>query len=212
VLVADYRTPLPRAFAGLLEGAINRVLALDPDSAKRVLGLQGKCLQLDIEGLEIILFLTFESGNVRVGLDHDGEPDTVIRGSPFALFGMAAPGDASQWGLPGTDVNIAGNANLARDLERLFSQLDPDWQKPFTELFGDTLGYQLATGIEQALRALRDAAGQTAGMAASYLRDETGELLRPAEMKEFSRAVDALRYATDRLQARLDAMAAEARR
>jgi ubiquinone biosynthesis protein UbiJ len=31
-------------------------------------------------------------------------------------------------------------------------------------------------------------------------------------MKEFSRAVDALRYATDRLQARLDAMAAEARR
>lgn len=201
-----YRTPLPALLAGLLEAATNRVLALDPASAKRVLGLQGKCLQLDLEGLEISLYLSFESGNVLVSLTHEGEPDTVISGSPFALFNMAAPGDSAQWGLPGSDVNITGNASLARDVERLFSRLDPDWQRPATELFGDVLGFQLATGFQQGLAALRQAADSTADMAARYFRDETGELLRPAELAEFGRAVDALSDAADRLQARLDSL------
>ncbi|NND46013.1 MAG: hypothetical protein HKN58_11890 [Xanthomonadales bacterium] len=201
-----YRTPFPAMFAGLLEAAINRVLALDAASARRVLALQGKCLQLDLEGLEITLFLAFDSGSVLVSLDHDGEPDTTISGTPLALFGMAAPGDSGQWGLPGSDVTIAGNANLARDVERLFSRLDPDWQQPATELFGDVLGFQLASGLQQGLAALGEAARNTADMTARYFRDESGELVRPAEVTEFSRAVDAISDAADRLQARLDAL------
>lgn len=202
-----YRTPLPRVFAGLLEAGLNRALALDPQSAKRVLALQDKCLQLDIEDLGITLYLAFDSGHVTVSLDFDREPDTVISGTPAALFGMAAPDTAGAWGLPGSDVNIAGNASLARDVERLFSQLEPDWQAPLNDLFGDVLAYQMTSGLTQGIEALRRAAGDGAEMASAYFRDEAGELVGRAELAGFSQAVDALSDAADRLQARLDALA-----
>ena len=202
-----YRTPLPRVFAGLLEAGLNRVLALDPQSAKRLLALQDKSLQLDIEDLDISLYLAFDSGHVTVSLDSEREPDTVISGTAAALFGMAAPDTAGAWGLPGSDVRIAGNANLARDVERLFSQLEPDWQTPVSDLFGDVLAYQMTTGIRQGIEALRRAAGDGAEMAAAYFRDEAGELVGRAELAGFSGAVDALSDAADRLQARLAALA-----
>ena len=203
----SYRTPLPRVFAGLLEAGLNRALALDRQSAKRLLALQDKCLQLDIEDLGITLYLAFDSGHVTVSLDSEREPDTVISGTPAALFGMAAPDTAGAWGLPGSDVRITGNANLARDIERLFSQLEPDWQTPLSDLFGDVLAYQMTTGLTQGFEALRRAAGDGAEMAAAYFRDETGELVGRAELAGFSQAVDALSDAADRLQARLDALA-----
>jgi len=201
--VPEYKTPLPQLLAGLLEAGINRVLRLDSATPERTSRLKGKTLQLDLEGLAITLFLSFEYGNVLVSLDSDNEPDTIISGTPMALFAMAAPGEMDNWGLPGSSVRISGDANLARDIERVFSRLEPDWQKPLSDLLGDVLGFQVATGLQQGLDALRTATGNAADMAATYFRDDSPDLVRPAELTEFSQAVDALNDATERLQARI---------
>jgi len=207
--MAEYRTPLPQMMAGLLEAGVNRVLALDEESAKRLLKLQGKILQLDLEGLEITLFLSFDSGNVQVSLESDSEPDTIISGTPMALFAMAAPGDISSWGLPGSSVQISGDANLARDIERVFSKMDPDWEKPFADILGDVIGFQFTSGIRQGVEAVRTAAEQTADMAGAYFRDESDEVVRPAELDKFSQAVDQLNDAVERLEARIKNMAGQ---
>ena len=110
----EYRTPLPQIMAGFLEAGFNRALPMDPESVTPLLKLQGKLLQLDLLGLAITLYLSFDSGNVQVSLDSESEPDTVISGTPIALFAMAAPGDIGNWGLPGSSVQISGDANLAR--------------------------------------------------------------------------------------------------
>jgi ubiquinone biosynthesis protein UbiJ len=201
--MAEYRTPLPAMLAGMIEAGANRVLALDPESANRLLKLQDRSLQLDLEGLEISLFLSFDSGNIRVDLESDTEPDTVISGTPMALFAMAAPGEISNWGLPGSSVHISGDANLARDIERVFSRMDPDWQKPLTDILGDVAGFQLASGLRQGLDALKGAAENTVNMAGAYFRDESDSLVRPSELKEFSQAVDGLNDAVERLEARI---------
>ena len=65
------------AFA--LETAINHLLQLDMESPERVKKLEGRLLQVDLEGLAITLFFTFKHGVVRVRLDAEGQPDTVIR-------------------------------------------------------------------------------------------------------------------------------------
>lgn len=205
--MAEYRTPLPQMLADFLEAAINRVLVLDPTSVERISRLKGKTLQLDLEGLGITLFLSFEYGNVLVSLDSENEPDTVISGTPMALFAMAAPGDLSNWGLPGSSVRISGDANLARDIERVFSRLDPDWQKPLSDVLGDVVGFQVASGLKQGLDALRAATGSTADMVGQYFREDAPDLVRPAELKEFSKAVDSLSDAADRLQARIRILA-----
>ena len=150
-----------------LETAVNQVLQLDKDSPSRVKKLEGRLLQLELEGLNITLFFTFKYGNVRVRLEAEGEPDTIISGTPVALFSMAEPEDAD-WGLPDSKVQINGDASLARDLERIFSKLEPDWEGPLSSMLGDTAGYQAAQGIRQGAEMARETA-RTAGRILSDL-------------------------------------------
>ena len=140
---------------------------------------------------------------MQVALVSESEPDTVISGTTMALFAMAAPGDISNWGLPGSSVQISGDANLARDIERVFSKMEPDWEQPLSDMLGDVLGFQLASGLKQGVEAVRAAAENTTDMARAYFRDESTVLVRPAELGEFYQGVDTLNDATERLEARI---------
>jgi ubiquinone biosynthesis protein UbiJ len=169
--MSDYKTPLPSMLALALETAINQVLQLDIESPSRVNKLEGRLLQLDLEGLKISLFFTFRHGNVRVALDADGTPDTVISGTPVALFSMAEPEEAD-WGLPDSKVQINGEASLARDLERIFSKLEPDWEGPLSGMLGDVAGHQVAQGIRQGVETARETANTASKIFADFMKDK----------------------------------------
>lgn len=169
-MASDYVTPLPGMLALTLETAINHVLQLDMESPARVKKLEGRLLQVDLEGLNITLFFTFKHGVVRVRLDAAAAPDTVISGTPVALFSMAEPEEAD-WGLPESKVQINGDASLARDLERIFRKLEPDWEGPLAGLLGDVAGYQAAQGIRQGIKTARETA-RTAGKVLSEIMKE----------------------------------------
>jgi ubiquinone biosynthesis protein UbiJ len=199
----DYRTPLPGVLAGLLEAAINRLLATDQNSAQRLQRLDGRVVELQLQGLGIALFFTFTLHRVRVGLDAAREADTVISGSPPALFAMAMPEQDDAWGRPGSRVRISGDATLARDIERLFSRLDLDWETELSRWLGDVIGYQVAAGARGALEQLRAAAADFEEMTGEQLRRAGGMLAQQADIRTFSDAVDELRDATSRLEAKL---------
>jgi ubiquinone biosynthesis protein UbiJ len=201
--VTSYRTPLPGLLAAFLETAVNRFLSLDPTAADRLERLDGRLLRVDLEGMGITLFLSFEFGSVLVSLEADREPDTTVSGTPTALFLMAAPEEVAAWGTAGSGVNISGNANLARDLGKIFGQIEPDWESPLAEFLGDTLGFQVASGLRRGSGALRQAARVSAEQAASYLRDESGLVVSRQELAPFLEAVDDFRDAVARLETRL---------
>jgi len=201
--MADYRTPLPGILAAMLETAINRILALDDLSVERLQRLDGRMLQLDLEGVGITLYFAFTERHVEVGTRSQYEPDTVISGSPLALFSMAAPEEAARWGTPESRVKISGDANLARDLERLFSRLDPDWEGRLSRLLGDVWGHQVAAGLRAGARQVKTSAGNAGDMLAEYLQRSQGPVARAAEVEAFSAAVEEVRAATERLEARI---------
>jgi ubiquinone biosynthesis protein UbiJ len=202
----DYRTPLPGIMATLLEGAVNRILALDEDSSTRLERLDGRLLQLDLEGIGITLFFAFAQQRVSVKLDVDADPDTVVSGTPVALFSMAMPDDDGSWGTPGSRVRISGDANLARDLERLFSRFDPDWEGRLSRIFGDVLGHQVAAGVSSGAEQAKEALGTTGEMISEFLKRESGPLVGSGELKSFADAVDETRDAVERLEAALRIM------
>jgi ubiquinone biosynthesis protein UbiJ len=169
-MASDYVTPLPGLLALTLETAINHVLQLDMESPSRVKKLAGKLLQVNLDGLNITLFFTFKHGVVRVRLDADGTPDTVISGTPVALFSMAEPEEAD-WGLPKSKVQINGDASLARDLERIFRNLEPDWETPLAGLLGDVAGHQAAHGIRRGLETARETARTTGEILSEFIKD-----------------------------------------
>ena len=201
--MAEYRTPLPGILAVMLETAINRILALDDLSAERLRRLDGRMLQLDLEGVGITLYFAFTERHVEVGTRSQYEPDTVISGSPFALFSMAAPEEAGRWGTPESRVRISGDANLARDLERLFSRLDPDWEGRLSRLLGDVWGHQVAAGLRAGARQVKTSAGNAGDMLSEYLQRNRGPVAGAEEIAAFSAAVEEVRDATERLEARI---------
>ena len=204
----EYRTPLPGILAAVLEGGLNRILALDEGSPERLKHLSGRVLQLDIEGIGITLFFSFTERRVSVGTNSTAEPDTVISGSPTALFTMAVPDDAPGWGIGDSRVNISGDANLARDLERLFSKLDPDWESSLSRIFGDVWGYQAAAGLRSGARQAREAAGSAGDMLNEFIESGQGPVLQSTDFSEFSHSVDELKATAGRIENLLDRLEA----
>jgi ubiquinone biosynthesis protein UbiJ len=100
-------------------------------------------------------------------------------------------------------VEISGDATLARDLERLFSRLDPDWETQMSRWFGDVLGEQMSTGARGAAGAIREAMTTLEDITSEFLHRPASPLAQPREIGEFGQAVDSLRDATERLEARL---------
>ncbi len=201
--MADYRTPLPGLLATALETGVNHVLALDEGSVERLERLEGKLLQLDLEGLAITLYFSFAYGAVEVDLDSDAEPDARVAGSPPALFALAAPDEAGDWGAPGSGVRIEGDATLARDLAKVFSQLEPDWRAPINGLLGDVVGYQVTEGLRRGAAGLRSTLRGVFDMTGRFLNEESNTLAAQDAVDEFNGGVDDLRDGVDRLEARL---------
>jgi ubiquinone biosynthesis protein UbiJ len=202
----DYRTPLPSILAVTLELAINRILALDEDSPARLKRLENRLLQLDLEGIGIELYFSFSSERVDISIDSDDEPDTIVSGSLAALFAMAVPEGADRWGSPESRVSITGDATLARDLEQLFSRLDPDWEATLSRLFGDVLGHQVASGLRTGAEQAAEAASSAGEMITQFLQRGEGPLVEVADIREFADAVDETRDAVERLEAKLQMM------
>jgi len=200
----EYRTPLPGILAGLLEAAVNRVFALDESTPTRLRRLSGRHLQLDIEGSGITLFFTFFDRRVRVSTRLDTEPDTVISGSPQALFAMAMPDDTNGWQSEESRVKITGDANLARDLERLFSQLDPDWEGSLSRVLGDVVGYQVSAGLRNSARQARETAEEAGEMVDDFLRSGQAPVVHASEFDAFGESLDELQSTLQRIEDRLD--------
>lgn len=198
-----YRTPLPGLLATSLETAINRLLAADQDSGERLKKLDGRRVRLELQDLASTLDFIFSPYRVEVSLDTEAEADTVISGSMPALFAMALPDEEDRWGGPGSRVKISGDATLARDLERLFSRLDPDWEAGVAQFTGDVVAHQLVTGFKGMAASLLSTGKQMQEAVGDYLSSEQSPLPQPEELRGFADEVDNLRDAVERLEARM---------
>jgi len=205
----EYKTPLPGILAAMLESAINRLLDLDDDTPARLDRLEGRMLQLDLEGVGITLFFAFNGRQVEVGTRSSYESDTVISGSPAALFAMAVPEEMGNWGSPGSRVTITGDANLARDLERLFSRLDPDWEGRLSRIFGDVWGHQVASGLRAGMEQARGTAESAGSMLSEYIEQNQSPVIRREEFDEFAEEVEDTRQSMEQLEDRISSMEKE---
>jgi ubiquinone biosynthesis protein UbiJ len=197
--MSRYLTPLPGLLAGTIEGALARALALDDQAAERLGTLEGRCVQLALEGIGIDLFFTGTGAGLSVTAESEARPDTVIRGTPSALLALAVP----DWGASGSGVRIEGDAGTAQSLEKLFRRLDPDWERLMTQRFGDVVGHQLWRMVQDALNIGRRSVDLAGDQLGHFLREESGLLVTAEEVGQFTIEVDELREAVDRLESRL---------
>ena len=186
-----------------LEAALNRALALDPDTRDSLRGLEGRRIALQLQSPPLAMQVRVEGERLAVGpVDAAVEPDLSVRstlGALIAQLPMFRRDDAPPVGR----LHVSGDAELARRLQRLAERFDPDWQQPFAAVFGDVLGVQIANTVASALKQARHAGRNLAQTAAEYVTEESRDIVGRDELNAFHDDVDALRDDAERLAARV---------
>lgn len=203
-----------KPYAGrALEIALNRALALDPETRDSLAALDGRRVALTVQPASgtappLALQVRVDGERLVVGpLDDAGEPDLSVRSTlaglmsqlPGALGSIFRRDDAPPVGR----MNISGDAELARRLQRLAERFDPDWQQPFASVFGDVLGVQIAKGLAAALEQARTSGRNLAESAAEYVTEESRDVVPRAELDAFHDDVDVLRDDVERIAVRI---------
>lgn len=184
----------------LLEQAVNRLLELDTDTAERLGQLAGRVIAFEITGPGLSFTLLPGAGAVQLHAAGSHAPDVTVRGRPLELLRHVA---GRRSGRGGGHIEIAGDVEVAQQLQQILARLDPDWEEALSRHVGDTAARKLRRGAV-ALRDFAREARESLGVSVSeYLRYERRVLVDRPESESFVRAVDDLRDATERLRARL---------
>lgn len=186
-----------------LEAALNRALALDPETRDSLRALDGRRVALTLASPPLALQVRVDSERLVVGpIDHAGAPDLSVRstlGGLLSQLPMFRRDDAPPVG----KMQMSGDADLARRLQRLAERFDPDWQQPFASVFGDVLGVQIAKSLAAALKQARIVGRNLAESAAEYVTEESRDVVARAELDAFHDDVDVLRDDVERIAARI---------
>ena len=201
----NWKQPAGRA----LEAALNRALALDPDTRAALAPLDGRRVVLRVEAPPLALQVRVQGERLQIGPPEEGEADLSVRSTLGGLISQL-PFLRNEDAPPVGKLRIEGDADLARRLQKLAERFDPDWQQPFAAVFGDVIGVQVANALASGLREAKVLATNGAEVAAEYLTEESGDVVPRAELDAFHDDVDALRDDAERLAVRVQRLAARA--
>lgn len=194
--------PLLSILGRALEASLNHALGLDDETRQRLKGLNGRAIAIDFSGTSLAMRIAVEDDQLRIGPAFAATTDLKLRASPASFLAMALRrSDNSR--LSAGKIEISGDAELARQVEKLMHKFQPDIEEAFTRVFGDVLGYQIAQAFKRAFDNSCVITKAWIQDSAEYLREESRELVAPAEMEQFLDEVDTVRDDADRLEARI---------
>lgn len=185
-----------------LEAALNRALALDPETRDSLRALDGRRVLLRIASPPLAVQVRVAGDRLEVGPADEDEPDLAVRATLGGLLSQL-PFFKRDDAPPVGKLRIEGDADLARRLQKLAERFDPDWQQPFAAVFGDVVGVQIANAVAGGLRHARDAAGAFASNAAEFVTEESRDVVPRDELNAFHDDVDTLRDDVERIAARV---------
>jgi ubiquinone biosynthesis protein UbiJ len=189
--------------ADMLEIALNRYLLLDPESAQRLLELQGKIIRIELSGLACNLQIQFVDAKIVIQADDDTQPDTIIKGGPFSLLHIALAREQRKQ-LFGKEVSISGDLDLGQDVIALFDALEIDWEDYLARWVGDVPAHSVGRLLSLAKNTGQRIRQTMLQNVNEYVHEEI-DVFPPSEaLVDFYQDVDALRMDIDRLTARVE--------
>ena len=192
---------MPLPFTPLIEEVGNRLLRLDPETLRRLGDLQGRVVCIEFRDLGRKIYLHPSESGFRLATESEQLPAVTLRGT-LATFGRLSLGAETET-LNAGELDIEGDAALGQRLQRIFRNLDLDWEEPLARLFGDPIGHEIGRAARAAFNWHRQALKTFGLNTAEYLQEEARLLPVRVEVEAFLNGVDGARADVDRLAARI---------
>ena len=189
-----------------VEALLNRQAAASPRAGSLIATLAGRRLAITVRHTPWRWSVASDGTSLQLTRGTHETADATIHGTPLSLAALAGP--APEAVIRRGDVAIDGDPDIANRFRELGALLHPDLEEELSRLVGDVPAHQLGLGVRAAVGWLRAGLRTTGHNLAEYLAHERRDLVPPAESAGFLRDVDRLREDTDRLAARIDALAA----
>ena len=191
----------------LIETTINRYLALDPEMLTKLAAFSGKVIKIELSGIDKQFYIFPSDKGVEVRVEHESDAgvdaDTILRGTPIALFKMGLTSNAANMLLKG-EVEITGDTRLGHQFKQAFSEMDIDWSEPLAELVGDGLAYQVQQASKRFFSWGKQSVEAVSLSASEYLQEESRDVVTETELEIFYQNVDDIRNDVDRLEAKIN--------
>ncbi|MDH3979934.1 MAG: SCP2 sterol-binding domain-containing protein [Gammaproteobacteria bacterium] len=195
---------LPSGFRQTLEAALNRYLRLDPEATARMASLAGRCIAIELSGIDLTLFMLPDERGIRIleNVDVEDGVDTTLHGTPLALARLGLGANTSKTLFSG-DVTISGDVETGQAFKAILDDMDIDWEEQLSRLTGDIIAHQAGNVARRTRRVLSHGKVTLEQDLGDYLREELRVLPARVEVENFSADIDRIRTDTDRLAARI---------
>ena len=188
--------------ASVLERALNATLAMDPASVQLLAKLDGRVIAMNIESIDGSFYLLPHRERVTIEINHDQNPDIVIKGGLLAYVRSAT---ASVRGSANPDqlLEISGDAHSVAVLRDFLRSLQLDFEEQLSSLIGDIPARQAGNQIRSFAEWAEQVGQSIAVNTGEYLTEEKQLLVARPRIDRFLIAVDQLQNDTERLASRL---------
>ncbi|MGB0221564.1 MAG: ubiquinone biosynthesis accessory factor UbiJ [Sinimarinibacterium flocculans] len=195
-----------------MEIALNRHLALEPAVLAQCAKLSGRIIELRTETPDWAFCLEFHGRGVRVAPQAPREPDVRVRGRLQTLFQLAlkAAREGGDVGIP-SGLRVEGDVEPLQRFTRLLAEVGFDAEEFAARFVGDAAAHRGVAGLRRLFAWGQRSASTLALDTAEYLREETGDLARAADVADWAAGVETLRDDVARFEARLRRFEARAR-
>lgn len=170
---------------------------MDPDIEQHLKSLQHKNISVictDFPAHNI--YVSFEDSRILLSSSAPKKLDLCLSSTLNGYIKFALFKDRNE-------IQLSGSIALAETLQKLFSNLNIDWEEELSKYSGDIIAYQVMLKFQQLKAYTADAAPALQEMITEYLQEESGLLPTNYEIQQFMQEVDELRFAVDRLEAKV---------
>jgi ubiquinone biosynthesis protein UbiJ len=170
--------------------------------------LTGTIVAVRVRDTSLAAWFVVHSDYLELSTDCDAEPDVVITGSIITLARMA--GEPGVSALRDGSLELAGDAHLADDFQRLLEYAKPDLEEELSSVVGDAAAHRLgeiARGVSSWASNARATMGDNIR---EYLQEESRDAPSRYEVDRHASNVDTLRDDVDRLEARINQLQGDA--
>lgn len=183
---------------GSTELLLNSVLRLDAQLQSLLQPLAGKVLCLKLSQPELQCYCLFGPDRIDLLQNYAGIADAGILGELGQLLDFLRPATRNR-----AQVTLSGDLELIQQVQRLLSQLSPDWQSRLSRFIGEPLTAMIEQRLQRDLTRLPSGLQQFGQNLSELLRDEAQLSVGHAQLEASREQLQQLRSQIHQLERRL---------